>query len=109
MSLFVSLQNDSKETRVTVIKPGTSIDPDDLPSEIFPSGLSEERKQYLFEQIRPFCDEKYRDVTCPKPRRRKRPQPSDTQASTAKSKRLCSYRNSPISKDFLSCFLQNIV
>ena len=46
---------------MTIIKHETCIDPDDLP-EIFPSGLSDQRKQYLFEQIRQFCDEKYRDI-----------------------------------------------
>ena len=82
---------------MTIIKPETCIDPDDLPSEIFPSGLSKQRKQYLFEQIRQFCDEKYRDITCPEPGGRKRPQPDDSEASTNKSKckRLCSHCRQP--------------
>ena len=89
-----------EETGVTVINPETCIDPDDLP-EIFPSSLSEQRKQYHFEQIRQFCDEKYRDITCPEPRGRKRPQPEprgkkrpqpdDSEASINKSNRLCSH------------------
>ena len=37
-------------------------------TELIPSGLSEQRKRYLFDEIRPFCDEKYQDVTCPEPR-----------------------------------------
>ena len=45
--VFVHEFADSKVKALTIIKPGTCINSDSLLSEIFPSGLSEERKQYF--------------------------------------------------------------
>ena len=41
--------------------------PDDLPRIIPPPGLSQERKQYLFEKIREFCPPECQDLVCPDP------------------------------------------
>ena len=57
--VFVRKFANAEEMEITIIKPNTCIDRSALPSEIIPSGLSEERKQYLFEHVRPFCDERY--------------------------------------------------
>ena len=39
----------------------------ELPQIIIPAGLSEERKIYLYNNIRPFCREELRDSVFPKP------------------------------------------
>ena len=36
-----------------------------LPPLIPPAGLTDERRKYLYEQIRPFVSPQYQDVTCP--------------------------------------------
>ena len=38
-----------------------------LPPVIQPEGLSEDRKTYLYEQIREFCKDETKDVVCPSP------------------------------------------
>jgi len=42
--------------------------PNDLPEEIQPPGLSQDRKQYLFKKIREYCPEEVRDTACPDPK-----------------------------------------
>ena len=93
--VFVRKFANAEEMEITIIKPNTCIDRSALPSEIIPSGLSEERKQYLFEHVRPFCDERYRDITCPEPRGKKRPHPDNSETSGNTSMRLCSYCRQP--------------
>ena len=61
--VFVREFADSEETNIVIIRPNVAISKTALPSTLTPPGLSEERKQYLFQQIRPYCDEKYRDIT----------------------------------------------
>jgi len=41
--------------------------PADLPQQIIPPGLSEERKVYLYQKIREFCPDNVNDIVCPKP------------------------------------------
>ena len=38
-----------------------------LPPIIQPAGLSTDRAKYLYEQIRPYCHQESRDITCPAP------------------------------------------
>ena len=38
-----------------------------IPSILHPAGLTQERKTYLYEQIRQFVTEQYQDITCPEP------------------------------------------
>ena len=56
----------------------------DLPPVIQPTGLSLERKQYLFEKIREFCREDTRDLVCPNPSQASVP---DTSAPVTPSSR----------------------
>ena len=87
---------DTEEKKIVILKSGITIDKTALPSVLIPSGLSEQRKRYLFDEIRPFCDEKYQDVTCPEPRvSRKRSLQSEKDTSKKQSKRLCSYCRNP--------------
>ena len=39
----------------------------EMPQQIVPTGLSMERKQYLYDKIREFCPEEAQDLVCPKP------------------------------------------
>ena len=90
--VFVREFADSEETNIVFIRPNVAISKTALPSTLTPPGLSEERKQYLFQQIRPYCDEKYRDITCPQPRVQKRTVQQDSEIPPTKlSKRLCSH------------------
>ena len=93
--VFVREFADSEEKKIIIIRSGTTIDKSALPVTLTPSGLSQERKQYLFEHIRPFCDEEYRNITCPEPRARKRPNSQEQGPSTKRSKRLCSHCRMP--------------
>ena len=72
---------DSEEKKIIIIRSGTTIDKSALPVTMTPSGLSQERKQYLFEHIRPFCDE------CPNSQ--------EQGPSIKRSKRLCSHCRMP--------------
>ena len=58
-----------------------------LPSIIQPDGLSDSRQQYLYEKICQFCEDEYKDITCPQPKSRKRA-PVDNSAVNPPSKRL---------------------
>lgn len=61
--------------------------PDDMPDQIIPPGLSQERKKYLFEKIREFVPEESRDIVCPNP--------EDIPSSTAHSSSSHSSLQSP--------------
>ena len=64
---------DKEEMKIPILKLDASINNSELPPTLSPSGLSEQRQQYLFDEIRVFCDKKYQDITCPEPPTRKRP------------------------------------
>ena len=66
--VFVKSESSGPERKINLLK-NTSWVPsaDDLPSLIIPTGLSAERKQYLFDKIREFCPAEKRDSVCPKP------------------------------------------
>lgn len=94
-TVFVRKFANTEEESIVIIKEDTTVDKVLLPSILHPSGLSVERQVYLFEHIRAFCDEKYRDVTCPQPRGTKRLPLQDTETSAKKAKRLCSHCRKP--------------
>lgn len=52
----------------TLIFPPSSFKKDVLPEIIEPVGLSKDRKNYLYKQIRPYIRPKYKDLMCPKPK-----------------------------------------
>ena len=87
-----------EEMKIPILKPDASINNSELPPTLSPSGLSEQRQQYLFDEIRVFCDEKYQDITCPEPPTRKHSidqSSNGTGPSTKKTKRLCSHCRHP--------------
>lgn len=58
----------SAETQVLIFKRGVTaakVQKATLPEIISPAGLSQERQQYLYSQIRPFVRPEFQDVTCP--------------------------------------------
>ena len=59
---------DSPGTAISLlVKDNWNPAPHLLPPIIHPPGLSLERKWYLYDKIRPFCEEQYQDITCPFP------------------------------------------
>jgi hypothetical protein len=61
---------DSTETHVSIFKRGVSVREvrnAGLPRSLSPAGLSQERQQYLYTQIRPFVRPDFQDITCPSP------------------------------------------
>ena len=54
-----------------------------LPTVLQPAGTDETRQWYLYEQIRKFCEDEYKDITCPKPRVPKRKQQNQDVEETA--------------------------
>ena len=64
--VYTKTRSDGKETKFSILKVD-AIDNDELPLVIQPKGLSAERRWYLHDQIREFCPEGDRDITCPLP------------------------------------------
>ena len=66
-SVFVQVRSDTKEVKIALMREPWSPDEDELPNLISPSGFSDARQWYLYEQIRPFCPDKDKDTVCPLP------------------------------------------
>ena len=59
---------DSAETHVSIFKRGVSAEKvrnARLPKVLSPGGMSRERQQYLYSQVRPFVRPEFQDITCP--------------------------------------------
>ena len=59
-----------EETAISLVKRGVTIEQVKLvplPTIIPPAGLSQERKKYLYKQIRPHVWPEFQNVTCPRP------------------------------------------
>ena len=63
--VFVINSIDDNERCITLLR-DPSWRPSELPELIIPQGLSLERQHYLYDKIREFCPEEYRDLVCPK-------------------------------------------
>lgn len=59
--------DDEDEKRSKLLKDSWVPDANEYPPRVSPKGLSTERQWYLYDQIREFCPEEDRDVTCPEP------------------------------------------
>ena len=66
-----------------------------LPHTIQPEGLSDTRQQYLYDEIRQFCEEEYKDITCPRPKLHKRVLENPDPVQPTKRARNCSYCKQP--------------
>ena len=69
-TVFVRSSCSSEEKPIKIFKKkvtAASVKRARLPPVISPAGLTDDRKKYLYEQIRPFVSQQYQDVTCPSP------------------------------------------
>lgn len=69
-TVYVRKSWNSEEKAIKLLKRGVTcakVRRARIPSIIRPAGLTEERKQYLYENIRPFVTPRYQDITCPAP------------------------------------------
>ena len=57
---------EDKEIPINILK-GSKPKKNDFPKKIVPKGLTEERKKYLFEKIRKFCTDEWKDTVAPNP------------------------------------------
>ena len=65
--VYLKLNADSNEEEVEILKNSWEPLPHDMPSRLQPKGLSDERQWYLFDQVRQFCSEDWKDLVCPRP------------------------------------------
>ena len=67
--VVVMSQSDTYQDRhfKILIADPSALQADILPPVVMPAGLSAERAQYLFKEIRPFCHSESQDITCPAP------------------------------------------
>ena len=85
----VLLRNFCDDSSVTFKFLKVAPDRGSLPSTLHAEGLSNTRKQYLYDEIRQFCEdeEEYKDITCPLPMSaKKRSQEAPSQKSAKRSK-----------------------
>ena len=60
----------SEEKEIKLLKRGKTViavKQAHIPAVILPSDLTRDRKQYLYEHVRPFVTPQYQDITCPQP------------------------------------------
>ena len=53
------------EERVVLVEEGTGVMPDMYPEHIRPSGLTMERQNYLYKNVRKYVRLGYEDIVCP--------------------------------------------
>ena len=58
-------ENVASEVTIFSLLKGPAALPDTLPTIIQPSGLSQQRREYLFQEIWEFVDQDYQDLVCP--------------------------------------------
>ena len=59
---------ESPEVKISIFKRGVNavkVRSAGIPDEISPGGLTRERQEYLYTQVRPFMRPGYEDITCP--------------------------------------------
>ena len=65
--LYFKQYSTSPEQSLVLLRNPTILPPAVLPPEISPQGLSQERKQYLYREIRQFCKPGTEDLVAPAP------------------------------------------
>ena len=81
-TVYVKTHADAEESALDLLREDWQPSPSTLPQQIQSLGLSDERKWYLYERIRPFCSHEHRDTVCPEPsvpnpKRRRNPAPEE--------------------------------
>ena len=64
-SIFFKEYRESPEEEMKMLRSENI--PQCMPPVITPDGLSHERKLYLYNEIRNFCKDEFKDLVCPKP------------------------------------------
>ena len=85
--VFVKEFADSAEIEISLLK-GSKLELSGLPSLITPNGLSEERKYYLYNEIRPFCRPGTEDLVAPfhkNPKKKQKNEPKIQKRKNGKS------------------------
>ena len=86
------------EKAIEICDTVSSIDVRGMPEIIYPSGMSRDRRKYLYENIRPFCSSvEAAELTCPPVEEKQEEmciQPEATEKSS-KSQRKCSHCHQP--------------
>ncbi|XP_055955699.1 uncharacterized protein LOC126815989 isoform X1 [Patella vulgata] len=78
---------DSEEQEFHLLKSKDAVPQFRMPSIIPPPGLPPKRQWYLYDQIRDFCSEETRDITCPRPTVENDPAQPPVQRPTAEKGR----------------------
>lgn len=65
--VFAKEHADTAEIELPLLRGDWCPRPNELPPQIPPKGLSDERRWYLYERIRPFCSEEQRNTVAPQP------------------------------------------
>lgn len=65
--VFFKASLDDEEQCFQLLRDKRNLPPLHVPSLLHPKGLTQERKKYLYEQIRPFCREGTEDLVAPRP------------------------------------------
>ena len=65
--IFYKQFSDGTEKSFSILRTEDSLPPSNLPAALEPKGLDQQRKLYLFNEIRQFCKEGTEDLIAPKP------------------------------------------
>ena len=66
--VYIKEHTNSTEREISIFKKGITaakVQKAKLPSAIFPAGLTWERQEYLYKEVRPYVKSEYQDITCP--------------------------------------------
>ena len=66
--VYIKEHTNSTEREISIFKKGITaakVQKAKLPSAIFPAGLTRERQEYLYKEVRPYVKSEYQDITCP--------------------------------------------
>ena len=86
---------ETEEKKIDILNPNAVVNETALPATLSPSGYLKNLKQYLYDEIRRFCDEQYQDITCPEPFQKRPLTDPIGPGSSTESKSLCSYCRNP--------------
>lgn len=62
---FVKKHLNEEEVRMNLLRVPVTEIPGNLPPRLLPPGLSKKRREYLYNNIRPYCREDTKDLICP--------------------------------------------
>ena len=66
--VYIKEYTNSTEREISIFKKGITaakVQKAKLPTAILPAGLTRERQEYLYKEVRPYVRPEYQDITCP--------------------------------------------